>query len=46
MLFYLLNLMVVLQTSKLSGLQSHWFLSLHSFFSSYILTWLVISQLC
>jgi hypothetical protein len=47
MLFYLLKLMVVLQGSKLSGLQSHWFLSLHGFFSSsYILTWLVVSQLC
>ncbi len=47
MLFYLLNLMVVLQASKPSGLQSHWFLSLHGFFSSsYILTWLVVSQLC
>ncbi len=47
LLFYLLNLMVVLQASKLSGLQSHWFLSLHGFFSSsYILTWLVVSQLC
>jgi len=31
-LFYLLNLMVVLQASELFGLQSHWFLSLHDFF--------------
>jgi hypothetical protein len=47
MLFYLLNLMVILQATKLSELQSHWFLSLHGFFrSSYILTWLVVSQLC
>jgi hypothetical protein len=31
MLFYLLNLRVVLQAKKLFGLQSDWFLSLHDF---------------
>jgi hypothetical protein len=30
-LFYLLNLMVVLQAKELCELQTHWFLSLHDF---------------
>ncbi len=39
--FLLLNLMVVLQASELSGFQSHWFFSLHDFLYFFLYTKLV-----